>query len=407
MSALLKLDRIDELREAMAASAAEAESWTDPEARAGSQTFIAGLRENLGEPQEALAAVSQAIDMSPELLEAIFLRAGIRRRNNDEQGAEEDCDSAARIVLDPAREPGIRLESYQLGPDCNRWVQAFEGLDRLVQDFPRWYEAYQARAIANFRLGRLEAALWDLGKVIEYAPQYWRGYHNRAALRFKMRLPDNGDSDRAIELNPYNVGLLRNRAMNAFQAGDLREALADVERVLDLNPRFGPGYTERARQLAYQGRCDEVRRALERARELTKTDPNPRSIRANIVEAQVQAVFYGCPELFDPVAVIEDAEFDFDPNEGDPESWTTYGTALYRAARYEEARDALLKAIEMVGAESPYDQFILSMVSSQLADRRQARMHYDRAVAAMDQNGSDNPIWINYRDEASRLLGIE
>ena len=108
----------------------------------------------------------------------------------------------------------------------------------------------------------------------------------------------------------------------------------------------------------------------------------------------------------DAAAVVDDAQMT-DSGAGDPEAWITYGTALYRAARYDEAREALFQAVEIAKAESPYDQFVLSMVSFRLGDRRQARIHYDRAVTAMDPNGSANPIWINYRREASRLLGIE
>lgn len=162
----------------------------------------------------------------------------------------------------------------------------------------------------------------------------------------------------------------------------------------------------RGRVFAYLGRCEEAREALERARELATTTTNPRGHNFGNLEAQVQTVVYGCPADYDSSAVVESARRFAESEPGNPATWQFLGAALDHDGLHEEARDALLRAVELVGKAKVGDLLLLSMTSFQLGDRTDARSYCDQAVAEMGPD-SRNPFLINYHRDASRLLGLQ
>ncbi len=81
------------------------------------------------------------------------------------------------------------------------------------------------------------------------------------------------------------------------------------------------------------------------------------------------------------------------------------GAAAYRNGSYEEARDALLMALELSTTEDASSFFFLAMTLEKLGDRDGARRWYDRAVARMDETYPENPELIAFRQEATELLG--
>jgi tetratricopeptide (TPR) repeat protein len=409
LNAHFYLSHLDKVRVILTELAAVLEMWADPAARSGAHILIAKGSELLGEPDRALDEATHALELDPGNLNALLFRARMRHTMQDEPGAKVDCDAAARIILNESQEPSIRLRSIELGGTCDQYMEpAMKGLDQLIEDYPNWWAPYSRRATANLHIGHLEAALADCNKVIELAPRYAVGYHQRQVLRFKMRLPGTEDDFKmAIELNPYNVNLRRNWAMSMFQGGRFEEALAEVDRILKLDPIFTGAYTERGRQLAFQGRCEEAKEALNEALELALDWEKP-GTRGNIAEAQVQTLFFGCPDDYDPASAVANARAPIIvEGSEDPEHWAVLGAALYHDVQYEEAREALLKAVKLAGKESPYELFMLSATDCRLGNYEQAKSHYDRAVTMMEKGSKDNPVFINYRSEAARLLGIQ
>ncbi len=78
-------------------------------------------------------------------------------------------------------------------------------------------------------------------------------------------------AQKALELNPYDTTLRMNLADTDFYGGRLQESL---DRLLELDPLHAGAHAMRGRVFAYQGRCEEAREALERARELDVTTAN-------------------------------------------------------------------------------------------------------------------------------------
>jgi tetratricopeptide (TPR) repeat protein len=396
MNAHYLLGQVDEARAVLSDLIRAAERWLDPESRVWAHRLIARAYLELEEPESALAAIEQALAIAPEDTDALFQRAWIRTILRDEAGRDADCAEFARIVLDSSREPLVREASSSLAGFCFREEQAEEGLDRVIEDYPRWWSPYHRRALLHLNQGRLEEALADCEKVIELVPRFWMGYQCRAVVSFKLGRPTD-DLAKIVELNPYRPLNRMNLADGLFYDGKLEESLAQLGRALELSPRLAGAHAMRARVLAYQGRCQEARQALEKAQEIG--DAHACS------EAQVQTIVYGCPDAYDPPAVVEMARHVTDASPHGAQFWTILGAALYYDKQYEEARTALLKSVELAGRAKDWDLLLLSMASSRLGERSAARSYYEQLLEqSPDIGDTPNPVLINYHREAVRLL---
>jgi tetratricopeptide (TPR) repeat protein len=399
LEAHYKLGRVDDARAILTELAGVSETWADAHARSRVHHAMANHSGDVGETERALKEVTRALEIDPENLGALLLRSRLRRALQDENGAEADCDAAARIVLDETREPAVRMKSPELAGTCERWRdQAMQGLDRLVEDYPDWWRLYSVRAQVNAQLGNFEAALADSNKMIELAPRLFMGYMNRQALLWKMGLPTGNDFEMALRWNPYNTTLRLNVADSAFNSGDLSRSLAESDKAIELDPLSGWAHASRGRVLAYQGRCKEAQESLSRARELHGG--------LALVEAQVQTVVYGCPKAYDSAAVVENARGFADRSSGDHDTWRVLGAALYHDGQYRQARGAVLKAVELAGREGAKDLLLLAVISSRLGAQSGARSYFDRALDQISEDSTaTDPHLLNLLDEASTVFG--
>jgi tetratricopeptide (TPR) repeat protein len=123
--------------------------------------------------------------------------------------------------------------------DMGRAEEAVAEFTRAISLAPAYGAAYNNRANASDELGRHEAAITDYRRAIELMPLNavpfnGRGKaqgaldHSYAALRYL---------NRAIALNPRYPAALRNRAQIYIRLERYRDALADLERVMDQTGR--------------------------------------------------------------------------------------------------------------------------------------------------------------------------
>lgn len=180
------------------------------------------------------------------------------------------------------------------------------------------------RAEVLSRMGRLEEALRDAGRVIELAPDSWKGYANRGGMRGRTgdHAGSRADFDKALELGGsqhygvYEGRALARRALGdaTGAAGDIREALRvegglercrdarlltvfaqlvppaealpAARRAVELAPRRLAGWEVLATALRALKRHDEALRAIERARALA---PESAELRAEHALSLVEA----------------------------------------------------------------------------------------------------------------------
>ncbi len=81
-----------------------------------------------------------------------------------------------------------------------------------------------------------------------------------------------------------------------------------------------------------------------------------------------------------------------------------YGAALYRNGRHREALENIQKSLAPSLEEA---SFYSAMCLWQLGRRAEARVHYEKSVAFMEEHGLANPASVRHREEAAALLGIE
>src|SRR5687767_7410910 len=121
-----------------------------------------------------------------------------------------------------------------------------------------------------------EVALWDdaVRKNTDHSlPFVDRAYTSRGAALLRAGRADEAlaDLDRALQLNPRSAYTYVNRAMALARKGERGQALADFDRAIALNPRFPEAHSERCLLLI---RMEEPGRALESCNTALSLAPN-------------------------------------------------------------------------------------------------------------------------------------
>lgn len=129
--------------------------------------------------------------------------------------------------------------------DFQRAVDRYSEALALAGEKPRLYDA---RALANLRLRKVDAALADVSRALEIAPRDAWSLHVRATIlwaigRFDEAERDCGELWKMSDLAPLSASLC---AEIALARGDAGTALARVGRVLEKEPDHVPALLIRA-----------------------------------------------------------------------------------------------------------------------------------------------------------------
>jgi tetratricopeptide (TPR) repeat protein len=198
--------------------------------------------------REAMTQFNQAVALNPRYTFAYFLRAYVKDDLNDPQGALADYSQA--ISLNPKfvvayNNRGL-LKAYKL----NDPQGALADFNQSISLDPKLTEAYNNRGVLkNEKLNDNQGALADYNQAISLNPKLAFAYNNRGSLKHGTLNDFQGalaDYNQAISLNPklteayYNRGLLKHGTLNDFQG-----ALADYNQSISLNPKYADAYTNR------------------------------------------------------------------------------------------------------------------------------------------------------------------
>jgi tetratricopeptide (TPR) repeat protein len=114
-----------------------------------------------------------------------------------------------------------------------------------------------------------------------------------------------------------------------------------------------------------------------------------------------------CPDvtLRDAALAIKLAEQAVAQNPTSGAMWNTLGVARYRAGQWASAIADLEKSMNYNEGGTPYDWFFLAMACWKLEAPARAHGWFEKAVARMNQNGSQGEDLLRYRAEAALLLG--
>ena len=285
-------------------------------------------------------------------------------------------------------------------------LQVIVDPQRLAARRPTWLQAVFNRGQFHAGLERFEQALADYERSVELGAggSNLRWNQAQALLRLGREQEALDVIDAFLETSPHDSTMLANRAVALFSTGRLDEALATADRTVQAQPAEGWPYIVRA-WYAHFGtdRCGQIEDDYRNATRLSQDSADTWSDRAGLMVAYGESA---CPGLYDTSQAVDLARRAVAFDSGSDYYQQTFGIALYRHGKLEEARDALLRAREIRVNDEPADLFFLAMTSSRLGDRVRARDYYDLGVARMDETFPDNPESRLYKKEASKVLGI-
>ncbi|MCI0343468.1 MAG: protein kinase [Planctomycetales bacterium] len=251
---------------------------------------------------EAIAAADEALGKAPGYPECLLTRARARALVGDPTGALSDYDAAvredrdladayyerARLRFDRAftRQTGSGIQG---GPEV---AAIHADLERLSALGTREERALAARAMLLLLAWDFDGALEALDRALAADRYFADAYALRAAARigrghmesgegnvrggrsrFKEALADYG---RAVEYGADPDSILAGRSEANLLLGHGREALADAERLVALDPGDPARLLHRARVHQARGNRESARRDLEEARRLGGDSPEIR-----------------------------------------------------------------------------------------------------------------------------------
>jgi tetratricopeptide (TPR) repeat protein len=190
---------------------------------ADTQLQVAQIHERNHDHAEAVKALTRALEMRPDFFEALEMRGSLR------------------IHFEP-----------------NSLPEALADLTRALHLRPDSAYAHLYRGEALRRLGRYDEALRDFDEAIRLQPKapvafLWRGSTHEGKRDMARAL---ADYDHALSLKEDAQGYFY-RGCCLRAAGRLDEAIADLSKCLQLDPKFPSAYAERA--WAHRSRGDRGR----------------------------------------------------------------------------------------------------------------------------------------------------
>jgi putative PEP-CTERM system TPR-repeat lipoprotein len=237
-----------------------------------------GALVDLGRYPQALTAVDEIQALYPRDPRVRYLRALVRARMQDPDGAREELKGAETLISQLPKElidghaPTLLLAgmvSYSL----KRWAQASSYLSLYLQQYPDSVGPRTLLAQLSLDKGQVEEAIKLLEPAMGLAPgdQKVLSLLAEAYMRDGQHIKASQLLQEAIEAGDDNVVLRTQRAVNEFGLGRKAQAIESLGAVFEANPQLeNAGAT-----LVVMGlKDDQPERAVEAARALLEEAPD-------------------------------------------------------------------------------------------------------------------------------------
>lgn len=278
----------------------------------------------------------------------------------------EHRDAVARLHPDSAELDGL-LASEETDPRA-----AIKLLDRALQRCPSSPGVIRARAARDDELGDYPSMLVDAERLGALRPGWAVAHWLRGQALQRLDRSDEAEQayDKAVDRDPADPTNWYARSLVKTSRGRYAEALADVNKVLELAPDFPYAYAGRARAYAGLGQLENALADLGRAIALRPNDIEvyhergklyydvgrfdaaaadmSRIIQLNPKDARAygnRAVAYIRLKRFD--RAIEDLQEAVRIDPKDAKGYRNLGHAEASAGRYDDALASYTKAIEL------------------------------------------------------------
>ncbi len=210
-----------------------------------------------GELVAATAILDEALRKEPKAY-YYAMRGGIRGTVGNLEEALADLDQA--IALDPH----LAVAYIDRGTACTllgRLEEAIEALNTAVRLAPADAKAWAARGSAQLSCSAWDAAVSDATRALHLNAKNVQALCTRAEAKLQMGAWSAAlaDLDAAIELQPRSATALTSRAQVLRRMGEFDRALADADRAVRADGNSAAAYTERA---TIRGARGDIERAI-------------------------------------------------------------------------------------------------------------------------------------------------
>jgi tetratricopeptide (TPR) repeat protein len=237
------------------------------------------LYSRTGALDHASTDIDDALNLNPDFVQALYVRAGLRAARRDYAGALADIDRV--IQLSPPSDEPLRLRAL-VHRDMGDLPSALADVDAAIKLKGDNAETHRLRGELLVRLRRPADAMADLGEAIKLHPSP-QTYQARGQARIQMGDIDAGlgDYDAAVALDPQSPDLLGLRCTVRTLAKHFTDAQADCEKALELSPRNPRVMAARALLEASQRRFVTATNWMDKALAILPNDPSLLEMRAS------------------------------------------------------------------------------------------------------------------------------
>ncbi len=308
--------------------------------------------------KEAIDDFNESILLSPDNPIVYNNRGNALMDLGHPQEAIKDFDRAIALQPDYGAAYNNRGNAYAV---LNDYGAAFRSFRKAASLLPNTAAPFNGRGRTHTQLQRNHAALRDLSRAIRLDQKYAAAYRNRATANFTLGnfkdAADDATQALNLELDRPQPDFVLLRAKSYAGINKFREAIADFDRSLELNPELVEAYVERGVLLAKNKRYDAAIADFDRAIEMDPKNAEAFAMRAEVKlkqkspdEALVDTNSALLLSLGDPLALRVRGNI-YEAQERVGDAVYDYQKALAKDPFQEESRSALVR----LEAELPGD----------------------------------------------------
>lgn len=203
-------------------------------------------------------------------------RAQLNLHRNDTVSARADLDRA--LDLNPNSVTALALRAV-IENEGGNYADALKFMDEAVKLQPDRAYLRINRGVVRYKAGDLNGALADYDFVAEVDPMNYTALFNRAMLRTELRDNDRAlaDLNRLLSIKPGDMRALYNRAVVLADKREFDAALADANAVVEAYPEMYAAYALRGDILRRAGKESSARTDFRRADMLAHRPVDPSS----------------------------------------------------------------------------------------------------------------------------------
>ncbi len=287
------------------------------------------------ESNPALAAeqAAEILKVVPDHPKAMLLMAAARRSCGNAASALEILESLVRS------QPNWAAAHYELGRaqgSARRGEAAVAALRRAVQLKPDMTEAWLALGDHLTAVGDTEGADSAYAQHIKSSTRDPRLMEAAAALCENRIAPAEAILRRHLKQQPTDIVAIRMLAEVAGRLGRYGDAEILLARCLELAPSFAPARHNYALVLHRQNRATEALAEIDRLLAIDPRNPGYRNLKA--------AILVRIGEYEQSIEIYADVLAEY-PNQA--KAWMSYGHTLKTAGRLQDCITAYRKSIEL------------------------------------------------------------